>query len=383
MAENLTDFVDCFRHVLRHLLAINRLALCLPGLIVLLAVAALAGCGDKNDPPAPPPRPVRTVVVPSPVSDTAQTWTGEIRAHDEVVLGFRLAGRLVSRRVDIGDHVAAGQVLATLEDSTSQNQVASARADLASAQAAEQVAALNLKRMMQLMPSGAIARVQLDTARSDWQAAASRRQSSDAALKTALENSAWNRLTTPVAGVITQVSASPGEVVSAGQSVVTLAPVGPRDAVFDVANPRCFSASHRESLRVSLLTDPGVTASATLRDISPQADPQTRTWRVRVTLDNPPPGMALGASVQVALPHSGPDTMAIPASALTRVDGGPAVFVVDRATRRLALRPITLYRFSDAEMFVTAGLNPGDTVVTAGVSQLRQGEKVSLLGGKP
>ena len=383
MTENFTDFVECFRHILRHLLAVNRLALWLQGLSVLLVVASLAGCGEKNDPPAPPPRPVRTVVVPAMASDTVQTWTGEIRAHDEVVLGFRLAGRLVSRSVDIGSHVAAGQVLGILEDSTIQNQVASARADLSSARAAEQVAALNLKRMTQLMPSGAIARVQLDTARSDWQAAVSRRQSSDAALKTALENKAWTHLIAPAAGVITQVSASPGQVVSAGQSVVTLASGGARDVVFDVASPRHFSDHRQTMFQVSLLTDPSVSVSGTLRDISPQADPETRTWRVRVTLDNPPPGMALGASAQVALPHFGPETMAIPASALTRVDGRPGVFVVDRATLRLVLRPITLYRFSVADMFVTAGLHPGDTVVTAGVSQLRQGEKVSLMGDKP
>ncbi len=139
--------------------------------------------------------------------------TGEIRAHDETSLGFRLDGRIVRRNVDIGDHVRAGDVLATIESDTTANQVTTAQADVSSAAASEQVALINLNRMKQLMPSGAIARAQLDTAQSDWKVAFSRLQSSKAALKTAEDNFRWTQLTAPVPGIVTSVSASAGQVI--------------------------------------------------------------------------------------------------------------------------------------------------------------------------
>lgn len=375
MTENFPDFTDCVRQALRHLFTAERLGALLPVVLILPVCLLLAACGDKPEKPAPP-RPVRTVTVPAPSAAGTFQQTGEIRPHDEVPLGFRLDGRLLTRSVDVGDHVAAGQVLGTLENSTSQNQLDSARADLDSARAAEQLAALNLRRMSQLIPSGAIARVQLDTARSDWQAAVSRRRSSEAALNTARENLSWTRLVAPAGGVVTQVSAEPGQVLSAGQTVVTLAVSSGRDAVIDVADPQVFSHL-TGGFRVSLLAAPSVSVTGTLRDISPQADAQTRTWRVRVTLDNPPTAIALGASVQVGLAGTGPAVMRLPASALTRTQGRPAVFVVDSATRCLQLRPVTLAGFTASDILVSAGVRPGEPVVTAGVSKLREGEVVA------
>ncbi|EPV2315111.1 efflux RND transporter periplasmic adaptor subunit [Klebsiella pneumoniae] len=375
MTENFPDFTDCVRQALRHLFTTARLSALLPVVLMLPVFLLLAACGDKPE-KAAAPRPVRTVKVPAPSVTGALLQTGEIRPHDEVPLGFRLDGRLLTRSVDVGDHVATGQILGTLENNTSQNQLNSARADLESARAAEQLAELNLRRMSQLMPSGAIARVQLDTARSDWQAAAARRRSSEAALNTARENLNWTRLVAPATGVVTQVSAEPGQVLSAGQEVVTLAVSSGRDAVIDVADPQAFSRP-AGSFSVSLLADPAVSVTGTLRDISPQADAQTRTWRVRVTLGNPPPAMALGASVQVGLAGTGSAVMRLPSGALTRMQGSPAVFVVDDATRRLQLRPVTLAGFTASDILVSAGIRPGERVVTAGVSKLREGEVVA------
>lgn len=128
-------------------------------------------------------------------------------------------------------------------------------------------------------------------------------------------------------------------------------------------------------LQVSLLSDPSVQASAALRDITPQADPQTRTWRVRATLQNPPEAMALGASVTVTLPSAAPHGYALPASALTRASDKPAVFVITPQSRA-QLRVVVPVGYTATSVMIASGLEPGDRVITAGVSTLRPGEPV-------
>lgn len=365
-------FTDYARHAVRHLSASGRMLPFIPAACLIIVAIVLTGCGEKAHKQAPSVRPVRAIIAPPPVALGSLIQTGEIRPHEEVTLGFRLDGRILTRQAEVGDRVIAGQVLATQESDTSRNQLSSAQADLNSTRAAEQVAALNLRRMQLLMPSGAIARSQLDSAQADWQAARAKRQSSEDALKNAQENVSWTKLTAPADGVITQVSASAGQVVSAGQSVITLASGSIRDAVFDVADPQ----SVPQLFTISLLSAPSVVAQGHFRDVSPQADPQTRTWRLRITLDNPPPAMALGASVQLTLNASGPRLIALPASALTRTGNKPAVFVVDEKTLTLHLRPVVVGRYSTSEIFISAGVQPGERVVIAGVSKLREGEKV-------
>jgi len=343
----------------------------------LFIAVILHSCGRQTVDETAPPRPVKTLIVPPPSSRDAELRVGEIHAHDDVALGFRISGRIVSRTVDVGERVQAGQVLATLDSDTSRNQLLSARADLDSARAAEQVAALNLRRMRKLMPSGAISVSALDSAQAEWQSAAAKRKSAQASLKIADENVGWSRLIAPAAGVITAVNASVGQVVSAGESIATLAAGESRDAVFDVASPDDMAQQRNSPFTVSLLSASSVNAQAIFRDISPQADARTRTWRVRLTLISPPPALALGASVQAAFSTHHPATMSLPASALTRSAGKPAVFILDDNSMQLALRPVTLAGFSPEHIFVSDGVQPGNKVVIAGVSTLRAGEKVS------
>ncbi|WP_105739739.1 efflux RND transporter periplasmic adaptor subunit [Cronobacter dublinensis] len=372
-------FTDYFRHCLHHLYGAARhfsfLSL-LPVMALAVTLPLLTGCGDdhRSDQPAPP-RPVRYLVIAPDASAPASVRTGDIRAHDETTLSFRTDGRITSRLVDIGAAVRAGQLLATLERATGENQTASAQADRQSAQAAERVAALNLKRMQALMPSGAIARSQLDSARADWQSAVARLKSSEAALRNAEENLSWTQLVAPADGVITGVNASAGQVVSAGQSVFTLATSDARDVVFDVSDPQLFADQAHTVFPVALLTSPAITTTARLRDISPQADPQTRTWRVRLTLQSPPAAMALGASVMVSLPQTREKGIRVPAAALTRLNGRPVVFIID-ARQQAQPRPVTIAAYTATDVLLTGGVSPGDRVITAGVSKLRPGEKV-------
>lgn len=340
-------------------------------------VLSLAACGPREQKPQASPRPVKYITVKPATQEQPEQMTGDIHAHNETSLGFRLDGRIQTRTVDVGDSVEAGEILATMDNSTLVNSLHSAQADTDSARANERVAALNMHRMKQLMPSGAIARTQLDTAQSDWESAAARLKSADASLKSARENLTWTQLKSPFSGIVTAVSASAGQVVSAGQTVVSLAYGAGRDVVLDVPQPALFSSLSNNVFHVYLLSSPQVTATAHLRDISPQADPQTRTWRVRLTLDNPPKEMFMGASVSVSLPSVTPRTFALPETALTRLDGKPAVFELDLKRSMIQRKPVVISRFSTTEVYIERGLDPGDRIVTAGVSTLRDGERVT------
>ena len=372
------EFLLSLRHSLHHLYDEARTLSWLhflPLTILSVVIFLLPGCGDNQGNTTDPVRTVRYVVVGSAQTLPALERTGEIHAHDETILSFRTGGRIVTRSVDIGDRVNAGQLLATLENTTSQNQLDGAQADYEGAKASAQVAALNVNRMQKLMPTGAIARTQLDTARADWLVARARLKNSESALRNARESLGWTRLIAPRSGVITEVSASAGQVVNGGQSVLTLATGEARDVVFDIAKPEAIPPQEQAGLRVSLLSDPSVQASAAVRDISPQADPQTRTWRVRATLQNPPLAMALGASVTVTLPATGPHGYALPASALSRVDDKPAVYVINPQSQA-QLRVVVPAYYTATTVIISGGLEPGDRVITAGVSKLRSGEPV-------
>ena len=372
------EFLLSLRHSLHHLYDVARTLSWLhflPLTILSVVIFLLPGCGDNQGNTTDPVRTVRYVVVGSAQTLPALERTGEIHAHDETILSFRTGGRIVTRSVDIGDRVNAGQLLATLENTTSQNQLDGAQADYEGAKASAQVAALNVNRMQKLMPTGAIARTQLDTARADWLVARARLKNSESALRNARESLGWTRLIAPRSGVITEVSASAGQVVNGGQSVLTLATGEARDVVFDIAKPEAIPPQEQAGLRVSLLSDPSVQASAAVRDISPQADPQTRTWRVRATLQNPPLAMALGASVTVTLPATGPHGYALPASALSRVGDKPAVYVINPQSQA-QLRVVVPAYYTATSVIISGGLEPGDRVITAGVSKLRSGEPV-------
>lgn len=368
------EFLLSLRHSLHHLYDVARTLSWLhflPLTILSVVIFLLPGCGDNHGNKTVPVRTVRYVVVGSAQTLPALERTGEIHAHDEMILSFRTGGRIVTRSVDIGDRVNAGQLLATLENTTSQNQLDGAQADYEGAKASAQVAALNVSRMQKIMPTGAIARTQLDNARADWLVARARLKNSESALRNARENLGWTRLIAPQSGMIIEVSASAGQVVSGGP----LATGEARDVVFDIAKPDAIPPQEQAGLRVSLLSDPSVQASAALRDISPQADPQTRTWRVRATLQNPPLAMALGASVTVTLPATGPHGYALPASALSRVGDKPAVYVINPQSQA-QLRVVVPAYYTATSVIISGGLEPGDRVITAGVSKLRSGEPV-------
>ncbi|MDW6093884.1 efflux RND transporter periplasmic adaptor subunit [Vibrio rhizosphaerae] len=353
--------------------------------IGLMMIACLSGCDTApQTTQSPSARPVKTLVVKAVEMTPTITQVGDIQAYQQTSLSFRVSGRILERRVDVGAHVRQGDVLATLDTSSAQNALKQARAEQDSARAAEQLARDNFARMEALLPKGAISRALYDQSRSDWQAAKSRLDNALAAVADAQDNMQFTQLKAPQDGVISETSANQGQVVQAGQQILKLADNHRLDAVFEVPEQVLQTEIDHPRISVALLSDLTIKTAAQLRDITPQADPYTRTYRVRVTLTNPPPQMNLGAIVKGQLSLATTQQLVIPKSALTRVGDQPAVYVVDPIlkTKTLRLQPIQVAQFSDTSIQVSAGLNPGERIVVAGVDKLRPGQSVTLMAGE-
>jgi membrane fusion protein, multidrug efflux system len=182
-------------------------------------------------------------------------------------------------------------------------------------------------------------------------------------------------------GAVTAVGAEPGEVVRAGEMIVQLAHQGGRDAVFDVSEQMMRSGPRDPLVEIALTDDPKVRASGRVREVAPQADSATRTHQVKVAIIDPPEAMRLGATITGRVKLSPPPGVEVQASALTQINGDPAVWIVDPQSQSVSLRGVDVLRYDPASIVVSHGLEPGDVVVTAGVQTLRPGQKVRLLGG--
>ncbi len=350
-----------------------------PRAALLLAwstVALLAACKSAEEPPAPEIRPVRVVIGEQRASGDTVSLTGTVQAETEVNLSFRIDGRMIERRVNVGDTVRVGQVIATLNPENEESGLQAARADLAAATARMVEAQNNFQRQQRLLEQNFISKAAFDQVVATRKAAESQVDAARANVDIAQNRLGYTRLVAKSGGTVTAVGAEPGEVVQAGRMVVQLAQQGGIDAVFDVPPQVKDIAPSQPEITVALTMNPKVQAKGRVREISPRADAITGTFQVRVALVNPPPAMRLGSTVTGRMRVGGASGVEIPASALTRADGQPSIWVVDPASETVSLRPIEVATFTPDRVIVGGGLKPGEIVVTAGVQALRPNQKV-------
>ncbi len=342
----------------------------------------LASCGRGPDDEAQAPRPVRAVAIEKGKFGEIVELTGSIQPENEVALSFRIGGRMIERFVGTGDVVKAGQLLARLDPQNEQNALRSAQARLTAAQGRLREARNIFAREQALLSRRYTTKTRFDQAQTAVETAQSDIEDATAQLKIAQDRVSYTELRTDTAGTIVARGAETGEVVQASQVIFRLARQGGWDAVFDVP-ARVLNMTPRETpVALSLTDDLGVTAAGRVRQIDPAADPNTRTFRARVTILSPPPAMRLGASISGRIRLAPSAGIAIPPSALTEADGKPAVWIVDPSAMTVSLRHINVSRFTADAVFVSQGLKPEDVVVTAGVQALHPGQKVRLLGAR-
>jgi RND family efflux transporter MFP subunit len=296
-----------------------------------------------------------------------------------VALGFRIAGRISENDLKLGDRVKPGQVLARLESQNEMNALRTAQANLAAAQGQLTQARNHFERMDTLLRDGWTTRARHDEASTALQTAQSRVDDAEAQLKTAKDLVSFTELKADAPGIVTATGPRAGEVVQAGRTIVTLARQDGRDAVFDVPAQLIHTAPPDPNITVRLADDPAVTAVGRVREVAPAADPVTRTFEVKVGLTDAPEAMRLGATVTGSIEMDATSAIEVPASALTKFNGQPAVWIVDPSNLTVSMRNIDVLRYEPSTVAVSHGLDTGEIVVTAGVQALHPGQKVRPL----
>ena len=349
-------------------------------LVTVLGISALlAGCKGEAAVKEESIRPVKVTVVEAGTPARKLTYSGVVRPRIESALGFRVPGKIVARLVNVGDRVSVDQEIARLDETDLRLAENAARAAVASARSRRNVARDHLERAKVLLPKAIISQAAYDTRRNELDAAEAAMETAEAQLRQAVNAVGYATLKADKAGIVTTVMSEPGQVVSAGQAVIAQAEAGETEIAVAVPEQDAGHLTVAQQARVTLWAGPRVSILGRIREIAGQADPASRTYAVRITVDSPPPTMRLGMTASVALTIDDEATpLVMPLTALAESDDGPVAYVVDQANKVVRKTAVTVAGIAESGVRIASGLQPGDMVVSAGVQFLRDGMRIRL-----
>jgi membrane fusion protein, multidrug efflux system len=346
-----------------------------------LLFAALGSACSRPAPPPDPVRAVRTVVVSQQSAGTTIDYAGEVRARTESRLSFRVAGKMVSRPVDLGDVVKAGQVLASLDPMDLRLGQQAASSGLEAARVNAEQAAADLKRFKELRDQGFISAAELDRRDSTWKAAQAQYEQARAQASVQSNQARYTTLVADGAGVVTAIEAEPGAVLAAGAPVLRVAQDGPRDVVFAVPEQQAGQLRALEGkpgvLQVRVWGAGEAPVPATVREVSAAADPSTRTFLVKAEVGRVAVRLGQTATVTLAVPAAA-GALKLPLAAMFEQQGQSHVWLLDTAAMTVRAQPVKVTGAEGNMVLIASGIAPGQTVVSAGAHTLTAGQKVSL-----
>lgn len=349
--------------------------------VALLVAVGISGCAKKTE-TSVDIRPVRAIQVTAAPQQVLADYSGSVQPRIEAQIGFRVGGKISQRKVDVGTQVQAGQVLMQLNPEDLRLAQLQAEGNFRAAQANLELANNELKRYRELRKTNAVSQSMLDAKVSAASAAEGSFEQAKAQLKAQANQADYANLVATSSGVVTAINAEVGQVVSAGVPVVQIAQLGEMEVAVNVPENSVNVVSRANEIRIYLWANPQEAIVGKLRELSPIADPATRTFRAKVSLVNPSAKVAasikmgMTANVQFAI-NTPSDYIQLPLSALFQDKGVTSVWVVDK--EEVHLVPIQIGGANGNDLIVTAGLTPGQTVVTAGVHLLKPGQRVSIL----
>jgi RND family efflux transporter MFP subunit len=303
--------------------------------------------------------------------------SGDIQARVETQLSFRVGGKIIERKVDVGDHIQANQVLARLDPKDLKIQVETAQASVNAQQAQVVQTRAAFIRQQKLLPKGYTSQSEYDAANAARLSAQSALTAAQAQLANAREQLSYSQLQAEAPGVITARQAEVGQVVQATMPIFTLARDGARDAVFNVYESLFIEPPKNPTVQVTLLSNPAIKVNGQIREITPTVSAQSGTLQIKVQLDALPKGMDLGSIVSVNLTPPPSRSIELPWSALTKDISEPAVWIADEQSI-VRLQRVKVGRYLTGSVIVSEGLKDGEKVVVAGGQLLHPGMKVEV-----
>jgi RND family efflux transporter MFP subunit len=335
---------------------------------------ALAACKEPET-TAAAIRPAQVWTVSEKTTSSTANWSGEIKARFEADLAFRVGGKIVTREVETGDTVKAGQVLASLDTTDLKLNIQSAQANVRAAMSEQATAKSELDRNRELFKQDFISKAALETYMNRYNAAQSGLKAASAQLELAQNQSGYSKLQADQDGVITTVSAEAGQVVAAGQAVVHIAYEGEREAQIRIGENTARTLTAGTLVNLKLWSQPDQTFQGKVREVSPSTD-ATRSFLAKISLLNPPENLRLGITADVSLPAArSTEASWLPASALFQQARQPAVWVLG-ANNQVQTQPVTVIRYQEDGVTVN-GLQPGTKVIAAGVHKLSAGQAIN------
>jgi RND family efflux transporter MFP subunit len=326
---------------------------------------------------APLVRPAKVMEIAYQRRSQSLVLAGTVVPRIESNLGFRVAGKIVARSVDVGTTVKPGDLIAQLDPSDYRLAVDNARAALASAEADHVRAKADYERYQNLRGSGAFTTQTLEQRQSLAATGQAHVEQARSQLSSAENNLAYTELHADTAGVVTAVQAEVGQVMAQGQGVVRVARTDELEVVVGVPEHRLKAVREARSASFDLWSDPGHRYAAKLRELSPSADPTTRTYPARFSIVDPPAFIGLGMTATLSFERPDAQPVAeVPLAAIFQRGTQPAVWVVDRNSNTVSLRPVTVARWRDDTAAISDGVHDGEIIATAGVHKLEAGQKV-------
>lgn len=346
--------------------------------IILLAVSCLPGC-SKKAPPAEAPMVVQVEKIQAGAHSASATYAGDVRGRYESQFAFQSGGRIKERYVNNGDSVKAGQALMQMDTVDLKTQLDRSRAALVGYQSDYKLAEVTYLRYKELANQEVVSKEEFDTIAAKYEIAAAKLRGAEADYVEANQKFIYGTLTSDADGIIADIKVEAGQVVNSGQQALTLVRTGEVEIQINVPEQRVDDIRKARKVSVTFWALPELELSGAIREVSQLADSSTRTFMVRISIpQNEKVRFGMSATVKIWGGDAGA-AVVLPVAAIYQTGDKPHVWVVEKDVIRL--QPVELGNFVADGVVIRSGVNPGDTVITAGVQKLQEGQKVKIWDG--
>ena len=345
---------------------------------VIAMAILLAACSEKP-PVVEDIRPVRAIQIAAAGAETVLELAGEIQPRYESRLGFRVSGKVIARQIEIGSVVKRGQVLMQIDPRDLQLSQSQANASVNAAASNLSLAKAEYERYRELRQKNFVSQAVLDAKEASYKSALANHEQSNAALNIATNQNSYANLIADADGVVTALQAEAGQVVAAGTPVVQLARTGEKEARISIPEDQVELVRQVKEMKVRIWANQSLVLRGQLRELSPVADPATRTYTAKISIPNAPPEVRLGMTATVSfITKADKNLIRLPLTALLNDKNQTSIWVIENGVVRTA--PVQVAGVMGNEVVIASGVSAGQMIVTAGVNTLRPGQKVKVLG---